>query len=309
IIPDASSRLAALRTAEIDHLRQVGDEDAELLRTQVPALKEARFPLEPYGLNLRVDKPELPWYDKKVRQALMMALDRDTIVRDYYRGRAEKYNYPVAAFPVWKGIGAYVPFEQLPANVRELFEYNPDKARQMLADAGYPNGFNMELVIESIPERIDEATIVRQQFAKVGVELELQPKESGTFNSISVGMGHQHAIWNTVEGSFIADWEYVRPGAPDNRAGVNDPYATAQSDEFSKYYIVDDDKAYPIIANFVPYALDQAWYIQFPTPYTYTMWWPWVQNYGGEWCIGVAAVWGFAKYVWIDGGLKQSMGY
>ncbi|MBI2980285.1 MAG: hypothetical protein HYY41_05630, partial [Chloroflexi bacterium] len=247
------------------------------------------------------------WYDKRVRQALQMALDRETIIRDYYTGKAEIFNSPTAAFSTWKSAGAYIPLEQLPASARELYKYNPTKAKQLLAEAGYPKGFKMEVITQAAT--IDELTIIKEQFAKIGVDVEIQVKETGVYTSISRGHTNKHALYGGTGGTSVFDWENYRFGSPQNTANVNDAVVNEGIAEFAKYYMLDDAKAYPIIGKFVPYIVEQSWYIYFPSPYTYTLWWPWVKNFHGEWVIGVAAKWGFTEYIWIDQSLKKSMGF
>ena len=55
------------------------------------------------------------------------------------REAAEILAYPLA--PVTEFMDAYTPLEELPEVARETYEYHPDKARQLLTEAGYPNGF------------------------------------------------------------------------------------------------------------------------------------------------------------------------
>ena len=52
--------------------------------------------------------------------------------------------------------GYYEPLEAMPASVKELFEYNPDKAKKLLAEAGYPNGFSFKVqVCACNPDHMD----------------------------------------------------------------------------------------------------------------------------------------------------------
>jgi len=57
------------------------------------------------------------------------------------------------------------------------------------------------------------------------------------------------------------------------------------------------------------HALSQAYAMQVPLPYVYTMWWPWLKSYSGEFSVGSYDKWGFGIYPWIDQDLKQSMGH
>ncbi|MDZ4230539.1 MAG: hypothetical protein U1B77_01825, partial [Dehalococcoidales bacterium] len=80
-------------------------------------------------------------------------------------------------------------------------------------------------------------------------------------------------------------------------------------DEFARYVFLNDDKAYEIAAETYNYIAKQAYVVDFPTAYTYTLWWPWLKNYHGEYVLGTSNNFGFTKYIWIDQDLKRSMGY
>ncbi|MBI4283944.1 MAG: ABC transporter substrate-binding protein, partial [Chloroflexi bacterium] len=91
-----------------------------------------------------MDKRELPFKDIRVRQALMMATDFQAIKNELYEGDADLLAWPVINQPETKG--AYRPLETLPPAVAALWKYNPEKAKQLLAEAGYPNGFKTKVV-------------------------------------------------------------------------------------------------------------------------------------------------------------------
>ena len=59
----------------------------------------------------------------------------------------------------------------------DLPEYNPQKAKQLLAEAGYPNGFEVELIVGSPGDNVKNAQIVKDQLAKVGITVNVKPME------------------------------------------------------------------------------------------------------------------------------------
>ncbi len=307
IISDPSTAMSALRSGKLDFVRQVGrDENVDLMKT-TPQLQRVATPGRSGRLAIRVDKPELPFYDKRVRQAIMMGIDRQTIVKDYFGGEAEMHMFPAAPFKHLITIGAYIPFDKLPSSTQELFQYNPDKAKKLLAEAGYPSGFKMEVILDKAG--VDEATILKDQLAKIGVTLELSVKEAGVYTSILQGKQYKDAVFRTgASGEFPQSWQPFRPGDLRNIAMVDDPVINKTIAEFAEYFIFDDAKAYPMIGEVTPYILEQAWYIQFPSPYGYNVWWPWVKNFHGEWAIGNSTD-GFTRFIWIDQDLKKSMGF
>ena len=57
------------------------------------------------------------------------------------------------------------------------------------------------------------------------------------------------------------------------------------------------------------YTLGKAWYVWMPVPYTYNVWYPWLQNYYCIGWIGWADIFDWIKFLWIDEEMKEGMGY
>ena len=76
----------------------------------------------------------------------------------------------------------YWSLDELPESSRELYEYHPDKARQLLAEAGYPDGFETEILC--LPALADLVSIIKAYRADIGVDLDIQPKEFAVYTSI-----------------------------------------------------------------------------------------------------------------------------
>jgi len=60
-------------------------------------------------------------------------------------------------------------------------------------------------------------------------------------------------------------------------------------------------------APIVPYIIEQCWSIELPTPYQYTIWWPWLKNYHGEYCVGFEDYMNWPEYIWIDQDIREEM--
>jgi glutathione transport system substrate-binding protein len=111
-----------------------------------------------------------PFKDQRVRQALNYAVDKKTIVDVITKGYGTEMTAPIA--------------EQVTGYAKQTpYAYDPEKAKQLLAEAGYPNGFTF--TIDSLNttsyQQIDQ--VLQQMFAKVGVTAKINPMESGTFSS------------------------------------------------------------------------------------------------------------------------------
>lgn len=172
MIPDGTARFTGLRTGELDYASGLSIEHAELLRRegmgldlQGPAVAGAL--LDTWG----VDGTNVgPIADRRVRQAINYAIDRETLAKTIYRGLSEPAGYLIPA-----GINGHDP------NLKP-YTYDPARARQLLAQAGYPNGFtiDMEFIIAS-PETQPTVLYLQSQLKAVGIEVNLLPIEIGVF--------------------------------------------------------------------------------------------------------------------------------
>jgi peptide/nickel transport system substrate-binding protein len=112
------------------------------------------------GFNFEI--PGAPWRDKRVRQAINHAIDRKTIVDVVRNGCAY-----VATGPLPLGI---LGNDQ----AREGYEYNPEKAKRLLAEAGYANGFAAKLLTTDHPHRVAGAEAVMGYLKAVGIRVQIE---------------------------------------------------------------------------------------------------------------------------------------
>jgi peptide/nickel transport system substrate-binding protein len=306
ILPDLSARLAALRTGKADLLGGLTADTAKSLTQTTPDLKSVKY-LDGFNINvvgMRIDKQDLPYKDKRVRQALMYATDFNGLVAAL-GGDAEISSYPVnQSFK-----RAHMPMNELPANVQDLYKYNPDKAKKLLADAGYPNGFKAQIACNSDPAIVDILSAYKAMWAKVGVTLEIQPKEIGVWFATLMGHQNQDMIFSQCYSIFPVTFYFgnYAEGNFANSSNVNWPAGSEPT--IQKYYeqvtalaFTDPAGADKVIHDMTPYVLENAWYIPTPETYKYNFWWPWLKNSHGE------ANMAFLQYFWIDQTLKKSMG-
>ena len=310
IIPDISTYLAALRTGKLDMLPAVTWEDAASLIKTNPDLKyNTRYqtPTFPVG---RVDKPDLPFKDIKVRQALNMAIDKQEILKSYFGGHAALLGYPWPPTKTYDAI--YTPIDQQSQAVKDLFTYNPTKSKQLLAEAGYPNGFTTHIVCDGTSTQPDMLAIVREQLLKIGVDMQIQPKEAGVFTAITRGRTHEEMVMkNSVDYSFPFRMLMVRKESFDDPAFFEADFTREAYNTVSRLVGIDDATVNKTLKDVGKFSLEQAWGIWLPAPEVYDMWQPWVGNYHGEQDVGYLA--GPANrnldWVWIDQNMKSSLGH
>lgn len=236
----------------------------------------------------------------------MLATDFETIKKGYYGDEAEIDVWPVnSTYRDW-----YVPLSGMPAAVQDLYKYNPEKAKQLLKEAGYPNGFKTSIVVQSTVGRIDELSIFKDMWAKVGVELVLDIKEPGAYAVYTAaGNPYDEMLYRNVGPGFDQTLYMATSRGPAiwNPSHINDPAGSVPyvEDLFTQYnqnIFVNMPKLYELVKKANGFLMEQAYAIPKPAPYVFNFWWPWLKNHYGQ---GT----GFVRYAWVDQELKKSMGY
>ena len=168
VIPDESTRLAALKNGEVDIAYSIRAELAEELQRTPGLTLRPTVGSAPYYLYFPEQwDPKSPWYDKRVRQAAKYALDYNTINKALTLG----YSHIT---------GSLIPenfefYEKLAPPV-----YDPEKARQLLAEAGHSGGFDAGFYTCDIAyANLGEAVI--NNLGDVGIRARLRPLERAAF--------------------------------------------------------------------------------------------------------------------------------
>ena len=202
MIPELSTRLAALRSGKLDipyRLTSLNIDQAESLWKTNPELSWQRVlascSLDCYAMNVT----EPPFDDIRVRRAMQLALDNETIARTFHSGFADPTPYSVLG----KGcVGYYTPFEEWPEDVKKWYRYDPEEAKRLLAEAGYPNGFDTNLEVPTGIQDIDHAVLNAAYWAEIGVNVEVQPVDMGTFYAHVA----THTYGGLTFGQLAGDW-------------------------------------------------------------------------------------------------------
>ena len=306
IIPDLSTREAAFRTGKVDMLTAVSHDDELSLSKQRPELQIKRRISSSSIACGRLDKPNLPFQDLRVRQALNMGVDKVAWLRDYLKGDGEMLGYPYAPGASWAKY--YTPMDQMPPEVQMLYTYNPDKAKELLKAAGYPNGFQTS--IECLTSAVDEVAIIKADLAKIGVVLNIVPLETQVYNSVNMANSQPEMWYGGGAGIWAPEQQMAtKAGMQENNAIINDPYYTEVGKVIAKDMVKNPDNFAKTVKASAVYELASAWGIFNPVPYNYNMWWPWVSNYMGIGWTGWAGMYDWYKSIWIDTAMKKSMGF
>ncbi len=312
VIPDRSTQQAALRTGNVDQMGGLLGftlEDKDLMISQVPDLKVAQRGAGLVSpIFMRLDKPELPWYKKEVRRAMMMATDFQTINESLYAGLGDLVSWPYRYAPAYADLYLGLDDPECPDSVRELYTYNPDKAKELLAEAGYPTGFKATLTITAV--QADYYSIIKDQWSKVNIDLELNVIEGGALIGTAASQAYDMiSIFFSPVFTFPEQAQYTTGTGWLNSSLISDPYIDEQAAKIKEAAIADFRPAMKMTKELLKYVLDQAYCIPTPAFPTYVLWFPWVRNYSGETSVGYAPGDSWVQYVWYDQVLKKSMGY
>lgn len=165
-VPDPSTRVADLLSGASGLVRAVPVDQVAAVEAGASVVTQ---PLSGSAW-IRIPTDVAPFSDVRVRQALNYAVDVETIVAALLAGNGQR----LPNFFVEGGLGWNADLKPYP--------YNPERARALLAEAGYPDGFDTELAYATT-ERQQIVAAVAGQLSEVGVRTTIQPVEIATFNA------------------------------------------------------------------------------------------------------------------------------
>lgn len=170
-VPEEATRVMMLQTGEAD-LAAIGASSADAIAKAGLTLK--RIPgayttfatlAGPWEQGHPFSKPNVPWAKKEVREALALSVNRDELAEHIYRGHAKPTAHYMMS-PGWKDLAPY--------------PYDPQKARALLAQAGYPNGFEAKAMSWKASPGAELPLLgeaVASYWEKIGVKLNLAPTD------------------------------------------------------------------------------------------------------------------------------------
>lgn len=209
IIPEAASRVIALETGEVDVIDKPTDEDLARLEADTENFTVLRKPtisqrLFRFGCNDPIIS------NTKVRQAIVYAIDRQAIIDALFTGSAYPSTAPLA--PVTFGYSDLGEIEQ-----------DLELAKSLLAEAGYPDGFDTKIVTtERYQNGIELAEIISQQLAEIGINAEIEVWE---WSALS-------ASWNGITADEFDQPIFIMGAGPSMRdadGGLRGLYTTSET--------------------------------------------------------------------------------
>lgn len=162
-ITEDASRTIALETGEVDVIYDVGPQDFDNL-SRVPGVTTiSTTGLTTFYMGFNVQRR--PFNDVRVRRAINLALNVPQATQVAFRGHATPAKGPLA------------PTVQFANTNLPGYDYNPEEARRLLREAGFPNGFTTSIWTNDNPIRIMYAEIFQEQLAQVGITASIEIME------------------------------------------------------------------------------------------------------------------------------------
>ncbi|GEM_PF-365711 len=278
VLQDMSTRTAALLSGKIDvWYAEAAIGPVQMMRKANSKLWTQSCPLlqVPEMAVARVDQP--PFNDVRVRRAALMSMDQQGMINTAFLGEG-------ALSGVLPDIakGYYLTPDQFPPELRKYLQPNIQEAKKLLAEAGFPNGF--EVNINYYPGYGSPFNEVTEAFAEalnsVGIKARLRGMERGAYNTMK-STGNFEGIVITKQQIYEPttgfDMFYSKTPAALNLGRINDPTLDPLIEEY--WRTVDKDKAQDVARRIQYRILDQAWNMQFPAQFDYSIGYPYVKGY------------------------------
>ena len=190
LVPEETTRIALLRRGEVDV--------ADVSRERVKELERENFPVHfrreeailHMWWTLGPDGLPMPVKDKRVREAMNLAIDRVEIAQSIFAGKADPATIPMGLSWSFKDIGFKVTPEM-------AYPYDPARAKKLLADAGHAGGFSVDVYayqLPGLPEGKAFAEAVSGYWEKIGIKTKLIPVDYPAFRKTWVDRKSPGAI-------------------------------------------------------------------------------------------------------------------
>lgn len=206
VVPEAAQRTIMLETGEIDMAYGIAANDVSKIEDN-PDLNIERI-LSTKSIEFIMNTSSTgPMGNAKVRQAMEYAVDKDLVVEKVLYGIGQS-----GSMVVTPGLFGYD--DTLIAN-----KYDMEKAKALLTEAGYPNGFSMKLLVDNDQTKVEVAQVIQSSLAELGVNAEIEIMEYGTLVTQTADEGFDYdaviKFYNTVngDGGFAIYNNYYYPSA------------------------------------------------------------------------------------------------
>jgi peptide/nickel transport system substrate-binding protein len=218
-LAEPATRMSALQSGEVQWAEIPPPDSLQDLKAKGMQVFLNEYPhVWPYVFNVK----EKPWDDVRVRQAANYAIDREGMVEHLLHGVGSPATGPVYPEHPWYPKGA------------TEYKYDPEKAKQLLAEAGYPEGFKTKIVIPSSGSGnmwpIEMGEYIQQNLRDVGIQVDFEVIEWNTMRTqyrqgFTPGVGAYNYAWTMASPDFVEQFylSSMMPPKGLNPGGYNNP--------------------------------------------------------------------------------------
>ncbi|WP_163970231.1 glutathione ABC transporter substrate-binding protein [Oceanobacillus halotolerans] len=167
VVPEDLTRIAELETGESHISNPLSPADIEQVEAMegLSVTKQGSTGIDYMGFNFEKE----PFDDQRVRQAISMAIDKEQILEGIYNGVGIPAKGPLAP--------SVFGYDETISGI----EYDPEGAKELLAEAGFEDGFSATIWTNDDRERIDIATNVQSQLSEIGLDIDIEILEWGAY--------------------------------------------------------------------------------------------------------------------------------
>lgn len=214
-VPEDTTRIAMVETGEAQVAEQLPVTEVDRVQnsSSMTLGRFESFSSDHIGINTK----KKPFDDVRVRQAIAYAVDKESIIKGVYNDVGKPAHSSIT--PTMVG---YSP------NVKGL-DYNLEKAKQLLAEAGYANGLKATIYLNDNKARISVAEVLQQQLKQIGIDLQVKVLEFGAY--IDAASKGETDLFISGWGNATGDADYNQynlfhtksQGAPGNHSFYSNP--------------------------------------------------------------------------------------
>lgn len=282
IVPELASAMSAFQTGQVDTLGGVDCINADQLRSQQKSAQfQQMLSAEPGGY-IAMDSTKPPFNDARVRRAISMAFNRDAEIGALECGAGKPDQIiPTGAY------GKALPIDKL-GDAAKYWKYDPAAAKQLLAEAGFANGFETNMVYTPQYGAAYQTSAERaiQDFAAVGIKV--NPK-SIQYNEWIGSLyrppfGFDGILWGPRRYYTDVDpylWYWLHPDKAQgisNQSRINDPSLLPLLEKQRQTF--DEPARLEIIGQIQKIVAEQQYYVGRTTGNAYSFWSSWLEGWG-----------------------------
>jgi peptide/nickel transport system substrate-binding protein len=263
-----------------------------------PELIQASLPIGGPSAEMRVDTK--PFDDIRVRKALNMAIDRPAMAEGIYGGTATGVPCGYAS---QAAKGYSFAYEDWPQELKDEYTYNPTRAKELLAEAGYPNGFKTNIITNASGTQLNVMQAIKAYFLDIGVDLEIKVYAGPAWAALVQSGKQDQMVQGNRSGADTSPFSAMGMRTSKNAGNWhfnNDATYDAIVDEMNSATTMEEARQLVIKAD--RYGIEQHWNVPTFQVSNFTIYQPYLKGYSGE-ILGRNPGWIFSR-LWVDQSAK-----